>query len=112
MYSDFERLILLVMRKIYFKINKLSPVTQIFEDYVTTRDGDANEFIYKSIQSGKPLMVSKFGTIELNALVSYQLQLKKIIVSRIEFLLLKEKYQIYGGQSNLMRFALMLVFSK
>ncbi|MGK2534456.1 hypothetical protein ACSJHJ_27810, partial [Klebsiella pneumoniae] len=44
---------------------------------MTTRDGDANEFIYKSIQSGKPLMVSKFGTIELNALVSYQLQLKK-----------------------------------
>jgi len=43
MYSDFERLILLVMRKIYFKINKLSPVTQIFEDYVTTRDGDAND---------------------------------------------------------------------
>ncbi|EIV9538091.1 TPA: hypothetical protein ACYVCL_004652 [Klebsiella pneumoniae] len=88
MYSDFERLILLVMRKIYFKINKLSPVTQIFEDYVTTRDGDANEFIYKSIQSGKPLMVSKFGTIELNALVSYQLQLKKnySVSDRISFI--------------------------
>lgn len=76
MHSNLERLILLVIRKIYFKVNKLSPVTQVFEGYVTKKDNDANEFIYELICNNKPLMISKFGTIELNALVSYQLQNK------------------------------------
>ncbi|UOE31164.1 hypothetical protein MTP19_08715 [Escherichia coli] len=98
MYSNLERLILLVMRKIYFKANGLSPVTQVFENYVTKRDGEANEFIYELIRSNKPLMVSKFGTIELNALVSHQLQHKKNIIYQINFYSLKGKYQICGGQ--------------
>lgn len=77
MYSNLERLILLVIRKMYFKVNKLSPVTPVFEGYVTKRDNDANKFIYELICNNNPLMISKFGTIELNALVSYQLQHKK-----------------------------------
>ena len=42
--------------------------SQLFEDYVELRDQEANDYIRKEIESGKPLMVSKFGGFELTEL--------------------------------------------
>lgn len=39
--------------------------------YVELFDQDANDYVRELLHSNKPCMVSKFGTIELNALVTY-----------------------------------------
>lgn len=42
-----------------------------FYGYVQLYDQDANDFLRVLLENGEPCMVSKFGTIELSALVAY-----------------------------------------
>jgi hypothetical protein len=59
--------------KIYFHLIEFDPSrTHLYEGYVSLRDKDANDYILKLLRSGKPCMISKFGTIELAALVQYK----------------------------------------
>lgn len=41
-----------------------------YEGYLDYKDQEANDFVYEQLATGKPLMISKFGTIELGNLVS------------------------------------------
>ena len=43
-----------------------------YEKRVQLFDQEANDFVKELIQKGKPCMISKFGTIELSALVQYK----------------------------------------
>ncbi len=45
--------------------------TAIYNEYVDLYDETANDYIYKQLSTGKPMMISKFGSIELSALVCY-----------------------------------------
>ncbi|EPG4046950.1 hypothetical protein MMK35_003114 [Klebsiella pneumoniae] len=45
--------------------------TKLYDGYVQLNSQEANDYISKIIASQKPVMVAKFGTIELNALVSH-----------------------------------------
>lgn len=41
-----------------------------YDGYLDFKDQEANDYIYEQLATGKPLMISKFGTIELGNLVS------------------------------------------
>ncbi len=45
-----------------------------YDGYQDLRDQDANDYIYSILSTGKPVMISKFGTIELSNLVSRHIQ--------------------------------------
>jgi hypothetical protein len=49
---------------------------QLYQKDVALFDQDANDFCRIMLEKGKPLMISKFGTIELSALVQHQFSLK------------------------------------
>ncbi|WP_409197488.1 hypothetical protein [Klebsiella pneumoniae] len=49
--------------------------TKLYDGYVQLNGQEANDYISKIIASQKPVMVAKFGTIELNALVSHLCEL-------------------------------------
>ena len=76
----FEELILKSRRKVYRRtFKKLDTNKEIddkgqgtqFLDYVELYNQEANDYVRELLTKGKPCMVSKFGTIELNALVDY-----------------------------------------
>ena len=49
-----------------------SPDSFLCSRYVELFDQEANDFVYETLREGKPCMISKFGTVELNAVVTYQ----------------------------------------
>lgn len=57
-----------VYRKLF--CNPLDHKELRFDGYLDFKDQEANDFVYQELSSGKPLMISKFGTIELSNLVS------------------------------------------
>ncbi len=66
------------------KINNLcsenknnSNETTKFEKSVSLYNQDANDYCRRFLESGKSCMISKFGTIELNALIQYKSILQK-----------------------------------
>ncbi|ELW9442554.1 hypothetical protein R0595_002881 [Pluralibacter gergoviae] len=60
-----------IIRKIIVYAIGRNEGTKLYEGYVQLKGQEANDYISKIIKSQKPTMVAKFGTIELNALVSY-----------------------------------------
>lgn len=75
-----NRLLLTLVRKVYCKLfvakGKKGQGLQ-FYGYVEKYDQTANDLILEKILSGEPLMVSKFGTVELDALVRYKIYSRK-----------------------------------
>lgn len=73
-------LLLRGMRKVY---NKMTPRKRfcIYNDYVEISGQKANDYVYQSLLSGKPLMVSKFGSVELGVIVAFELNIKKKPIS-------------------------------
>ena len=59
-----------VIRKIIVYAIGRKEGTKFYEGYIQIKGQEANDYISKLIGSKTPAMVSKFGTIELNALVS------------------------------------------
>ncbi len=53
-------------------------------------DEDANDLVYEMLSSGKPCMISKFGTVELSSVVSHMLTDKKISFSIIKDFFIKD----------------------
>lgn len=51
-----------------FKPNEDLQEKSIYTAYVELFDQEANDFCYKLLESGKPCVISKFGTIELSTL--------------------------------------------
>lgn len=49
----------------------LKPIIQEYQNYVQLFDSDANDLVKSKILEGKPLMVSKFGTVELSTMCNY-----------------------------------------
>lgn len=47
-----------------------SPDSFLCSRYVELFDQEANDFVYETLREGKPCMISKFGTTELNAVVT------------------------------------------
>lgn len=66
-----------------------------YDGYLDLRDQEANDFIYKELSTGKPLMISKFGTIELGNLVSRYID-KEIGINNKEVIF---DYLHYGNVS-------------
>ncbi|HAT1640290.1 TPA: hypothetical protein ACF6GX_000045 [Raoultella ornithinolytica] len=60
-----------IIRKIIVYATGRKEGTKLYEGYVQIKGQEANDYISKIIKSKKPAMVAKFGTIELNALVSH-----------------------------------------
>lgn len=63
--------------------------------YVELFDQQANDFVYTTLMEGKPCMVSKFGTIELNAVVTIL-----VTSERLSWSVLKKFFQ---GELSLSR---------
>ncbi|WP_434662555.1 hypothetical protein ACMYSL_10100 [Klebsiella sp. MISC125] len=66
-----------VVRKLYSIIVNSSVSTPIYEGYIGKWNEDANGYIYSKLIEDKPIMISKFGTIELNALVSHKMKMQE-----------------------------------
>ena len=49
-----------------------SPDSFLCSRYVELFDQEANDFVYETLREGKPCMISKFGTVEINAVVPYR----------------------------------------
>ncbi|PJX42555.1 MULTISPECIES: hypothetical protein [Klebsiella] len=60
-----------IIRKIIVYATGRKEGTKLYEGYVQLKGQEANDYISNIIKSQKPIMVAKFGTIELNALVSH-----------------------------------------
>lgn len=43
----------------------------VCSDYIDYADQEANDYIYQILSDGKPCMIAKFGTVELDAVLSY-----------------------------------------
>ena len=54
-----------------FKGKNILKEADLFEGYVNLSNEDANSYIRECLKTNKPLMISKFGTIELNNLIQY-----------------------------------------
>ena len=63
--------------------------------YVELFNQEANDFVYATLTKGKPCMVSKFGTTELNAVVSIL-----VTSERLSWSVLKKFFQ---GELSLSR---------
>lgn len=75
-----------------------------FYGYVELFDQQANDFIYKTLMEGKPCMISKFGTTELNAVVT------DLVTSRpLSWAVLKKFFQ---GELSLSRMQSILQLQK
>ena len=75
-----------------------------FYGYVELFDQQANDFIYKTLMEGKPCMISKFGTTELNAVVT------DLVTSRpLSWAVLKKFFQ---GELSLSRLQSILQLQK
>lgn len=74
----------------------------ICNDYVEISGQAANDFVLQQLESGKPLMVSKFGTVELNCIVTYELIKKRPVTSYfMDFIHGKVSLSIKGAISVL-----------
>jgi len=64
-----------MLRKIYKKYQKIMNTDNSFKSYTkehVTYTGDkASELILKKINSGKPLMIARFGAVELSCIINY-----------------------------------------
>lgn len=56
-----------------------------YDKYVDYKDQKANDYVYKMLSTGKPLMISKFGTIELSNIVSRYIE-RNLGVNNVEVL--------------------------
>lgn len=86
-----KKFILKAIRKIYLTFRKYYIIffsklniiksdqykDQLFEKYVTYFNQEANDFCRNELEKNEPLMISKFGTIELSALVQKRFENKK-----------------------------------
>lgn len=77
MKNKINKFLLLVIRKLYYKAFRKTYTTKVYEDYVELSGRAANDYIREMLLSSEPFMISKFGTIELNALVAYKNKIKK-----------------------------------
>lgn len=70
-----------IIRKLFHVVqNVINPKvkqTEQYQKYVSLFNQQANDYIREKLRSGEPCMISKFGTIELNNLVSLTLINKK-----------------------------------
>ncbi len=46
-------------------------IFKVCSDYVELSDQEANDYIYSILELGKPCMIAKFGTVELDAILAY-----------------------------------------
>lgn len=68
--------LLRVLKAIYVKSSQIlfrthKKQTRQYQEYVELYDKSANDYIRELLETGKPCMISKFGTIELSVLVQY-----------------------------------------
>ena len=63
------KLILKILHKLYFLFFYRQRTE--FLDYVQLKNQDANDYIREQLRLGKPLLISKFGSIELMALLQH-----------------------------------------
>lgn len=61
-----------IFRKLYFISHRKKLVFHQDFRYVELFDQMANDYVFNEITKGKPLMVSKFGTVELDVLAGYR----------------------------------------
>ncbi len=47
---------------------------RIYDELADYKGQDANDFVYKSLQAETPLMVAKFGTVELGVVGAYEIK--------------------------------------
>lgn len=76
-----EQFLLKAIRKIYRTASNMPEVFHRkanngqgyqYYGYVELYDQEANDYVREALETGSPCMVSKFGTIELNALTNYK----------------------------------------
>ncbi len=60
------------IRKDVLRLNMDIYESQLYENYVELKDQVANDYCRETLELDKPCMISKFGTIELEALIQYK----------------------------------------
>ena len=74
---DSRTFLLKSFKKVYSLFRRKRPGDHQYFKYVNAFDQEANDLCYHLIQSGKPCMISKFGTIELSTLMAYKSSLQE-----------------------------------
>lgn len=65
-FTDLRGILIKILRKFFIERQET-----LYTDYIDLFDQEANDYILKTLQTGKPCMISKFGTIELHTVVAF-----------------------------------------